>query len=125
MPFFQRSELQCKCGCGHMGMDPSFMARLENLRVAYGKPMPVSSGYRCPKHNASVALTGTTGPHTTGMAVDIRVSGDDAHKLLALAYAQGYAGIGINQRGDMSSRYIHLDNLGNGPTSPRPRTWSY
>ena len=108
-----------------MEMVPNFMEKLETLRAAYGKPMPISSGYRCPSHNSVVSKTGATGPHTTGESVDIKVFGEDAHRLLSLAYAHGFAGIGISQKGNMASRYIHLDDIQNGPTSPRPRTWSY
>ncbi|MEO5330361.1 MAG: D-Ala-D-Ala carboxypeptidase family metallohydrolase, partial [Magnetococcus sp. THC-1_WYH] len=54
------------------------MDRLENLRREFNRPMPVSSGYRCPMHNARVSKTGFSGPHTTGQAVDIVISGEDA-----------------------------------------------
>ena len=119
---FSYAELVCKCGCGRMETDPAFLAKLEDLRVAFGKPMTVTSGYRCPRHNAEVSHTGTAGPHTIG-AADIAVSGEDAYTLVQLAMACGFSGIGIKQSGDFPGRFVHLDNL---PFSwPRPRIWTY
>ncbi len=69
-PHFSRKELECHCGCGQMEMDHELLDRLESLRTAFGKPMRVTSGFRCPTYNAQISGTGFTGPHTTGMAVD-------------------------------------------------------
>jgi len=102
-------------------MDATFMDLVETLRDAYGKPMTVSSAYRTPEHNASVSSTGTTGPHTTGRAIDIGVSGTDALTLVHMALTLGFTGIGVSQKGQHNSRFIHLDNLTDG----RPWIWSY
>jgi uncharacterized protein YcbK (DUF882 family) len=114
-------RLACSC-CGARGMADAFLDRLDVLRLAFGKPLSISSGYRCPKHNAAVSSSGPNGPHTTGCAVDIPVSGADAYRLVQLATAQGFRGIGIAQKGAAGTRFIHLDDL-DGPT--RPRIWSY
>ncbi|WP_143711406.1 D-Ala-D-Ala carboxypeptidase family metallohydrolase [Magnetococcus marinus] len=124
-PHFSHAELECHCGCGSQKMDPQFMERLEELRMAYGKPIIVNSAYRCPNHNASVSTTGSNGPHTTGRAVDVQVSGEDAHTLMALAMHHGFTGIGVSQRGQHKSRFIHLDTLDVAPGQPRPTIWSY
>lgn len=100
-----------------------FLDRLERLRVAFGKPMLVNSGYRSPAHNAKVSSTGYTGPHTTGRAVDIAVRGEDAYVLTSLALLHGFTGIGIAQKGH--GRFVHLDDLPIGGAHPRPRIWSY
>ncbi len=34
-------------------------------------------------------------------------------------------GIGIKQKGDYASRFVHLDDLPNGSGQPRPWCWSY
>ena len=121
-PHFSRHELQCRCGCGKCEMDAVFMIRPEELRRAFGKPMRLSSAYRCPDHNERISKTGRTGPHTTGRAVDVLVSGEDAYRLVRLALEHGFTGIGIAQRGPHERRFIHLDDL-DGPT--RPWVWSY
>jgi uncharacterized protein YcbK (DUF882 family) len=80
--------------------------------------MIVTSGYRCPEHNQNVSSTGPDGPHTTGKAVDIGVSGTDAYDLALLAMQMGVKGIGINQKG--TGRFIHFDFA-----RPQFTIWSY
>ena len=121
-PHFSHAELQCRCGCGRAPMDPDFMRRLETVRMSYGKPMVVTSAYRCPVHNASVSSTGSTGPHTTGRAIDIQCAGHDAHALLRIALREGMTGVGIRQTGPHSGRFIHLDDLSG---ANRPWVWGY
>ena len=120
---FSPDELRCKCGCGKVDMAPDFLDRLERLRVAFARPMPISSGFRCPSHNLAVSATGATGPHTTGHAVDVRVSRKDAYDLAALAMRLNFTGIGFAQKG--AARFIHLDDLPDAPGQPRPTIWSY
>ncbi|MBF0184733.1 MAG: DUF882 domain-containing protein [Magnetococcales bacterium] len=124
-PHFSEAELRCHCGCGRQEMDGDFLLALEKLRMAYGKPMPVSSGYRCPAHNAALSTTGTEGPHTTGKAVDILVAGADAHHLLTLALQHGFTGVGLSQKGPHEKRFIHLDTISSGSGYPRPALWTY
>jgi len=121
-PHFSLKELRCRC-CGRMGIDQAFLDRLEDMRVAFDRPMIIGSGYRCPDYNARVSTTGRTGPHTIG-AVDVLISGAEAHRLLHMALMIGFNGIGVKQHGPMAGRFIHLDNLP-GHNHPRPRVWTY
>lgn len=121
---FSRNELACKC-CGMADMDEAFMERLEDLRKSYNKPMKASSAYRCPEHNAEVSKTGKDGPHTTGRAIDILVSGKDTHAIIRIAAGMGFTGIGIKQKGPHDQRFLHLDDLEEEPGRPRPWVWSY
>ncbi len=123
-PHFSISELMCHC-CYKAEMDFDYMARLEKLRVAYDRPMHITSAYRCPDHNDAVAKTGRRGPHTTGRAVDIAVYGKDAFGLLQLALKFGFTGIGVAQSGPYLMRILHLDDLPEATGRPRPRIWSY
>lgn len=120
--YFKELELRCKCGCNKNGMNDEFVKLLDKLRASYGKPIYLSSAYRCPEHNNRVSSTGYDGPHTTGKAVDILVSGYDAHTIVKLATALGFSGIGVNQKGPHNSRFIHLDQL---DSKLRPWIWSY
>lgn len=119
---FSYAEMACRCGCARAPLDAEFMARLSDLREQLGFALPVTSGYRCARHNASVSKTGAHGPHTTGRAVDVRIWGERAFALIATAPGHGFTGIGIQQQGDWPARYIHLDDL-TGPQ--RPWIWSY
>lgn len=126
--FFTPKELKCKCGkCSSTGHEMKFelMEKLIFLRRTYGWPMHVSSAYRCPTHNRKVSTTGLIGAHTTGLAVDIRVAGARAFLLLKKAYAMdAFTGIGINQKDDWYSRFIHLD-VCDIEKHNRPNIWSY
>jgi zinc D-Ala-D-Ala carboxypeptidase len=112
-------------GCKHCGQLPPqwFQDRLEALRVAYGKPMRLSSGYRCPEYNVKVSGTGSRGPHTQ-CAVDIQCYGGEALAILRLALQHEFAGIGVSQKGPVGSRFLHLDDVDDAE-HPRPWVWSY
>lgn len=116
---FTMKEFSCRC-CGQNHIEETFVDKLDELRDRVGFPLVVTSAYRCPSHNARVSSTGTTGPHTTGRAVDLAVDRGRAYEVLRVAFSMGFTGIGVNQRG--SGRFIHLDDLMDGP---RPTVWSY
>lgn len=124
--YFKPHEFKCRCGvCESDGLEMSqeFIRKLDDLRHRLNHPLRVSSGYRCPDYNASLSTTGRDGPHTTGRAVDIAVSGQRAFNVVTQASLGGwFSGIGVHQRGDFSGRFIHLDDL-MGDT--RPRIWTY
>ena len=121
---FSRRELACRCGVCDDGMDDVFMANLERLRVAFGRPMVVTSGHRCPDHNKRVASTGRDGPHTHRRAVDVQVARGEAYHLVRIALGQGtFSGIGLKQHG--MGRFVHLDDLPAAPGRPRPTVWTY
>jgi zinc D-Ala-D-Ala carboxypeptidase len=122
-PHFSQAEMACKCGCGKCEMVPEFMDELEALRERFGKPLLVSSGYRCPDHNERESpATGRTGPHTTGKACDFLISGPYALLLLVAATQLKFTGFGVKQHGPHNKRFLHLDTIHEGP---RPALWSY
>ena len=118
---FTDDELCCP-HCGKCLMDKDFLELLEEIREAYGKPMYLTSAYRCPEYNIRISNTGARGPHTTGKAVDVMVSGESAYKLMSTAVYHGVTGVGVNQRGSYAQRFLHLDTVHN---DYRPRVWSY
>lgn len=122
---FKRSEFVCKCGCGTELMDQNFVELLDLIRSKYGKGLTITSGYRCPAHNAHVSKTGRDGPHTTGKAVDIRAYGSEVLALIEIAKRAGIQGFGLKQHGPLASRYIHVDTIDNATNSPRPWVWTY
>lgn len=119
--YFTESEFACRC-CGESKMDPTFVAMLDELRHRLGQPVVINSGYRCPAHNQRVSSTGPNGPHTTGKAADLRLTGAPAWRAIKIACNLGFAGIGVQQKGAHASRFLHLDIL-DGPG--RPALWSY
>ncbi|WP_354504833.1 D-Ala-D-Ala carboxypeptidase family metallohydrolase [Limibacillus sp. MBR-115] len=112
-------------GRSPLRIDENFLDHLEALRMAFGRPLIVTSGYRSPEHNKRVSSTGNSGPHTTGRAVDVHIYGSAAFDLLDASLAHGFTGIGLQQKGPVSSRFIHLDDLPGNDTRKRPWIWSY
>ena len=121
-PNFSKAELDCK-ETGENEMKHSFMARLQALRTAYGKPLRVTSGYRDYKHSIERKKPNKNGAHPTGLAADIAVDRGDAYEVLRLAMELGFTGIGVKQHG--GSRFLHLDTIEGNPEQPRPTIWSY
>jgi zinc D-Ala-D-Ala carboxypeptidase len=119
--YFSMHEFKCS-HTGQCDMNPEFIEKLNGLRLAFGKPMKITSGYRHVSHPIERKKQ-TPGAHTTGQAADIAVSREDAFHLLSLALTKGFTGIGIQQKG--SGRFIHLDTLENSKDRPRPTVWSY
>ena len=117
-PNFSAKEFDCT-HCGKNEMRADFMERLQALRNAYGKPMRITSGFRCAEHPIE-AKKAKPGSHASGCACDIGIDGPDAHQLLSIALQLGFTGIGVQQKG--SGRFIHLDTLTSGV---RPTVWSY
>ena len=76
MKWFNEKEFACRC-CGEL---PPFAREntealvrqvLDPLRECFGRPIYVSSGYRCPRHNREVGGV-THSQHVKGEAADIR-----------------------------------------------------
>lgn len=120
--YFSLSETECRCGCG-FDMTDKAKQELDELREAYGAPLIMASGARCGSYNSKVSTTGPNGPHTTGGAADLAVSHADSYRLIGLAIARGFTGIGVQQKG--AGRFVHVDKLTNAPGRPRPTVWSY
>lgn len=123
--YFPPEEVACK-GTGRVAVHRATMDRLMYLRSQAGaKPIVLNSAYRDPAHNAAVSSTGTDGPHTFGQAFDIQCSHERAYQLVGLAIRLGFTGIGLSQKGAWGGRFLHLDDLPNGPGQPRPTVWTY
>lgn len=117
--YFTDTELSCPC-CGENKFSLSTLHRFNLLRAYLGFALPMTSGYRCPAYNK---LKGYTQTHATGHAGDIACSHKKAFKLIEAAPMFGFTGIGVRQKG--KTRFIHLDDLEELPTRPRPHLWSY
>ena len=115
--YFSRRELECR-HTGLVAMDEQFMYRLDDLRQRFGKPLKLSSAYRDVTHPAEAGKS-APGWHTRGQAVDILVHGQDALRLLNLALVGMFKGVGIQQKGNLETRYIHLDGR------DIPAIWTY
>lgn len=69
---FSRSEFACRCGCGLAAVDPVLVALLQAVRDHFGRPVTITSGLRCRKHNTR-AGGAPASYHITGKAADFVV----------------------------------------------------
>ena len=102
--YFSDEEFHCKCGaCNYKPVKEELIERLNIARSIAGIPFVITSGYRCPKHNARVGGAPNS-KHTKGEAVDIRVrSSEERFRILASVVSAGFERIGV------SDGFIHVD----------------
>lgn len=128
--FSYETDRKLACSCGQCpnngrGIQPHFFGTLNAVREKWGKPIIVTSGYRCPAYNAKVSSTGAGGPHTTGLAVDISLSGwptSDVVRFIKLLWDMGIDRVGVKAHGDRAKRFLHFDT---SPHHPSPAFWTY
>ena len=112
-PNFSRAEMSCRCGCGLDHMDEKFMRMLQELRNEMNGPLRVTSARRCDRHNdaVSTAKNKKNAVYNLGQASNILISGERTMLLFEKARKGGFSGIGLSQKGNHSSRFLHLDTL--------------
>ena len=99
--YFHTRELCCQCGCGKMP-DIRSIEMLYALMIIYDKPIKVLSGARCEAHNKAVGGSENSA-HLMG-AFDIWVPPADEWRVIQIAQAVGFNGIGFKD-----NRFLHLD----------------
>lgn len=99
---FRQIEFACNCGCGHAEMNAQFVAALDMARRDAGVPFRISSGYRCPAHNARVGGVADSA-HTKGLAADILTSGSTERRIILTAVLRYFPRVGIDKH------FIHVD----------------
>lgn len=67
---FSLKETACKCGCGANEMQQEIIDIAQAIREAVGKPLTVTSGFRCEAHNSNEGGSKSS-YHTRGMAIDL------------------------------------------------------
>ncbi len=101
--FFRLDEFQCPC-CKRVMLHSLLLQKLKGLRFKTGRPVIITSGYRCPAYNQKVGGLKTS-YHLLGMAADIHVPGVSIEELLPMAEEIGFKGIGCYPK----QNFLHLD----------------
>ena len=114
--YFKETELKCKCGCNQLKFDAEFKNLLNRIRTLFNKPIYITSGYRCEKHNKEVGGKPTSS-HLKGIAVDIKCDNSlDRYLLLRIFMDLGVRRIGVGKD------FLHIDS---DESKPYPVTWTY
>lgn len=112
---FKLEEFACRCGCETTAedIDTNLVYQLQKLRDAFGLPLKINSGYRCPAHNKAIGGAKYS-QHKLGKAVDIDTTHffpADRYRLMQLVFRLGtFRGVLVYPT------FIHLDTRsGNSP----------
>ena len=106
---FSITEFHCKgtnCGCKETLHDPQLSAYLQQIRDHFGKPVFITSGYRCAKQNAAVGGTAAS-RHMKGQAADFYIPDVEPRQIAQYAEQIGVLGIGLY--GPEDGNFVHID----------------
>jgi uncharacterized protein YcbK (DUF882 family) len=121
---FKSSEFTCQCNhpeCVTQSISLELLTRLQRVRNNLGKPITITSGYRCTAHQNELRGSGMfetakgTSSHELGLAADIHA--DDMNTLEVLCNAQ-FDNIGT------AKTFIHVDTR-EPKADGSKRLWSY
>jgi uncharacterized protein YcbK (DUF882 family) len=102
---FNLREFQCKCGCGTVKISSRLVSMLEALRQELGVPFVITSGYRCPTHNANVGGAKNS-YHVQGLACDIACpTGYTVEQFTQICLRHGFTGVGAYP----GQNFVHVD----------------
>lgn len=106
---FSSSEFDCHGNgcCSSTIINEKLVQFLEQIRNHFGKPITITSGYRCTVHNRNV--NGATGSrHSKGDAADIVVQGITPRTVAQYAESIGILGIGLYET-SADGHFVHID----------------
>lgn len=105
---FSKSEFACHCGCGANNVNPDLVNALQLVRDALSKPILITSGVRCEKHNAHQGGAKHS-QHLLGKAADIHVEGMTTKALHDFILTNngifGFRGVGFYPK----QGFVHVD----------------
>lgn len=106
---FQSTEFDChgKNCCSSTLIDEKLVDYLQSIRDYFGKPVNISSAYRCAVHNKNVGGA-TSSRHKSGEAADIYINGVAPAEIAKYAESIGILGIGLYET-DKDGHFVHID----------------
>lgn len=106
---FKVSEFACngKDCCTTVLIDEQLVKYLQQIRDHFGKPITITSAYRCTTHNKKVG--GATGSrHAKGQAADFGIAGVKPAEIAKYAESIGIKGIGLYETAK-DGYFVHID----------------
>ena len=106
---FKSTEFDCHGSgcCIQTKVDDKLVQYLQQIRNHFGKPVNISSGYRCETHNKKIGGA-TNSRHAKGQAADIYISGVTPAEIAKYAESIGILGIGLYET-DADGHFVHVD----------------
>ena len=106
---FNSSEFDCHGSgcCSSTLVDDKLVTYLQQIREHFGKPVNISSGYRCATHNRNIGGA-TNSRHSKGQAADIYISGVTPAEIAKYAESIGILGIGLYET-NSDGFFVHVD----------------
>lgn len=106
---FSSTEFDChgKGCCTATMIDDRLVDFLQTIRNHFGKPITVTSAYRCETHNKRIGGA-TKSYHMQGKAADIVVSGVSSREVAKYAESIGILGIGLYES-SKDGYFTHID----------------
>lgn len=104
-PHFKVREFACSDGSDVVLVAPSLVDILEAIRVHFGWPVTVTSGYRTVSYNAGLKNSSKKSQHCNGLAADIKVEGHTPKEVYdyACSLLGDHGGVGIY------NTFVHVD----------------
>jgi len=123
--YFRPEEFACPC-CGRVYVLERLVRLLDLVREAWGAPIRVESGYRCPDHNRRIGGAPNSA-HVIGAAADIwpKLQGPLGHcraRFLSLLQLRGFRRFGLWH--DFGF-HVDLGDLVDPHTYIAPSIWIY
>lgn len=106
---FYSNEFDCHGNgcCSESKINEKLIEYLEKIREHFGKPVTITSPYRCPTHNSRIG--GAVGSrHSKGDAADFVVSGIAPRTVAQYAESIGIMGIGLYET-SADGHFVHID----------------
>ena len=101
--YFKLSEFACPC-CNLVMLHPKLLVKLIELRKILGRPVYITSGYRCTKYNHQIGGI-LNSYHIIGLAADIKITDINLIELLEICENIDFNGIGFYEK----KSFLHLD----------------
>ena len=102
---FQLHEFACTDGSKPVFLSQALVNILEAIRVHFGRPVTITSGYRTVSYNAGLKNSSKKSQHCNGLAADIKVEGHTPLEVYnyACSLLGDHGGVGIY------NTFVHVD----------------
>lgn len=102
---FQLHEFACTDGSKPVFLSQALVDILEAIRVHFGRPVTITSGYRTVSYNAGLKNSSKKSQHCNGLAADIKVEGHTPKEVYdyVCGLLGDHGGVGIY------NTFVHVD----------------